>query len=58
MQRLEFPSPLSKSAEKILKMEAHFNFGVPASDLKPKMKALLDKDISGKESDRILKQKN
>jgi len=42
MQRSEFPSPLSKSAEKILKMEAHFNSGVSASGLKPKMKALLD----------------
>jgi len=42
MQRSEFPSPLSKSAEKILKMEGHFNSGVSASDLKPKMKALLD----------------
>jgi hypothetical protein len=42
IQRSEFPSPLSKSAEKILKMEAHFNSGVSASDLKPKMKALLD----------------
>ena len=42
MQRSEFPSPLSKSAEKILKMETHFNSGVSASDLKLKMKALLD----------------
>lgn len=42
MQSSEFPSPLSKSAEKILKMEAHFNSGVSASDLKLKMKALLD----------------
>lgn len=42
MQRAEFLSPLSKSPEKILKMEAHFNSGVSASGLKPKMKALLD----------------
>jgi hypothetical protein len=42
MQRSEFPSPLSKSAEKILKTEAHFNSGVSASGLKAKMKALLD----------------
>ena len=42
VQRSEFLSPLSKSAEKILKMEAHFNSGVSARDLKPKMKALLD----------------
>jgi hypothetical protein len=33
---------LTKSAEKILKMEAHFNSGVSASDPKHKMKALLD----------------
>lgn len=42
MQRSEFPSPLSESAEKILKMEAHFNSGVSASDLKLKMKSLYD----------------
>jgi hypothetical protein len=42
MQRSEFPSPISKSAEKTLMMEAHFKSGVSASGLKPKMKALLD----------------
>ena len=42
MQRSEFPSSPSKSAEKILKMEADFNSGVSASVLKPKMKDLLD----------------
>lgn len=41
LQRSEFPSPLSKSTEKILKMQAHFNSGVSASGLKPKMKSLL-----------------
>jgi hypothetical protein len=42
MQRSEFPSPISKSAEKTLTMEAHFKSGASASGLKPKMKALLD----------------
>jgi hypothetical protein len=42
MQRSEFSSSISKSAQKILKMEAHLKSGVSASVLKPKMKALLE----------------
>jgi hypothetical protein len=40
IQRAEFPSPISTSAEKIHKIEACFNSGVSASAVNPKMKAL------------------
>jgi hypothetical protein len=52
LQRSEFPSPLSKSTEKIRKMDSE----VSASGLKPKMKALLDIK-AGNHCGRIVKQK-
>lgn len=54
LQRSEFSSPISKSAEKIPKIEAHFNSGVSASVLNPKLMKVLP-DVKADEVNKLLK---
>lgn len=54
LQRSEFSSPISKSAEKMPKIEAHFNSGVSASVLNTKLMKVLP-DVKADEVNKLLK---